>query len=243
MLEDLFPFDDELLANAAVKRPSCSTCARPLPQCVCHCIAERHGTATVVVVLQHPAEQNRQLRTVPLLQAGLVEEKCQVHVGKRFKNLDSIITPRTALLFPGRDAVNCGDVDRGTYDTLICLDGTWPQARRLYQKNPELQRLPKVMLGPSDRRSVYLIHTQPTDMHLSSLESVGRALEQLEGIEGLEERLVRPLKEMVRTQFKFGAQAHGTQAEARIVRKQEVKQGYKDLTVAPKLLDFDYDSF
>ena len=46
------------------------------------------------------------------------------------------------------------------------------------------------------------------DQHLSTLESVARALQSLEHREGLEELLVRPLKELVRLQFNFGAVAH-----------------------------------
>ena len=236
------PLFNEPFEDISVKRPTCSVCARPTTVCVCHAISKRLTVATKVIVLQHPAEQNRQLRTVPLLKASLEDDKCLVLVGKRFKNLEEITSVSTALLFPGKDAVECSQVDPGTYRQLICLDGTWPQARRLYQKNPILHNLPKVMLT-SARKSVYLIHTQPTVHHLSTLESVARAIQEMEKLDGLEEKMIAPLKEMVRTQFRFGACAHSTQEEARAIRKQEIKNGEKSLTVAPKLENFDYNSF
>ena len=236
------PLFDEKFEDVKLKRSTCAVCARPSTVCVCHAICEKLHISTKVIVLQHPAEQNRQLRTVPLLKAALEDDKCMIIVGKRFKNLDQLLSVPTALLFPGKDAVECSAVLPGTFKQLVCLDGTWPQARRLYQKNPILHSLPKVMLN-SVRKSVYLIHTQPTLQHLSTLESVARAIEDMEKLDGLEEKMVAPLKEMVRTQFKYGACAHSTQEEARAIRKQEIKNGEKNLTVAPKLENFDYNSF
>ena len=239
-----FTLYDPDVPEVRVKRPVCTTCSRPVTVCVCHAINKTFPPVkTEVVVLQHPAEENRQLRTVPLLQAGLSREKCKVIVGKRFRNISSIVSSSAALLFPGKDAVDCEHVPPGTYDTLVCIDGTWPQARRIYQKSPELHALPKVMLSTA-RASVYLIHTQPTVLHLSTLESVARAIELLDQIPGLEEQLIAPLKEMVRIQFKFGSCAHRTQEEARKLRKDEIKKGMiKNLTISPRDHTFDYDSF
>lgn len=236
------PLFDESLESTNVKRPTCVICARPETVCLCNFIPKNVSISTKVIVLQHPAEQNRQLRTVPLLKAALPEDKCIVVIGKRFLNLKDMISIPTALLFPGKDAIECREVFPGTFEQIICLDGTWPQARRLYQKNPLLQTLPKVMLS-SSRKSVYLIHTQPTVHHLSTLESVARAIEEMERLDGLENKLIAPLKEMVRTQFKYGACAHSTQQEARMIRKQEIKDGETNLTVAPKLNNFDYSTF
>jgi len=238
-----FPVSEDLFEEP-VQRLSCSVCARPVAVCVCHLITKGLQVATKVIVLQHPAEQNRQLRTVPLLEASLEKGKCMVLVGKRFKNLEEILSVPTALLFPGKDATNCSEVIPGTYKQLICLDGTWPQARRLYQKNRQLHNIPKVMLN-SPRKSVYLIHSQPTAHHLSTLESVARAIQEMEKLDGLEEKLIAPLKEMVRTQFRHGACAHSTQDEAKAIRKQQVKDGEaeKDFTIVVQLDNFDYDAF
>ena len=241
-LLDELPFVDELDLNVSIQRPTCSYCARPLSVCVCHAICTDLTVKTNVLILQHPAEQNRQLRTVPLLKCSLPEDKLSIVIGKKFKNLEDIITKKAALLFPGEDAIDCNQVPPDTFDTLICLDGTWPQANRMYQKNKILHSLQKIMVS-SPRKSVYLIHTQPTNSHLSTLESVACAIQGMERLDGFEDKLIAPLKEMVRTQFKFGALAHNTQEEAKTMRKQEIKNGSKNLTIAPKLKDFDYDSF
>ena len=235
----IFAYDSEVLP---VKRSTCEVCARPSTVCVCHALSSKVKTQIKVIVLQHPAEQNRQLRTVPLLKAGLDEEKCIIHVGKRFRNIPEISSPKSVLLFPSVDSHDCQEIEPGTVQNLICIDGTWPQARCIYWRNPELHSLKKVMLSER-RRSVYLIHTQPTDYHLSTLESVARALECLENTDDIEETLIKPLKEMVRLQFKFGSLAHSTKQEARQIRKQEIKEGKSNLTVAPKIENFNYDMF
>lgn len=240
---DALPYlDEDLYTDGVLQRPTCNSCSRPLTVCVCHVICKNLTVKTHVLILQHPAEQKRQLRTVPLLKSSLPDDKCSVLVGKKFKDLESSISKKSVLLFPGKDAMKCNQVPENTFDMLICLDGTWPQARRMYQKNQILHSLPKIMIN-SPRKSVYLIHTQPTNFHLSTLESVAYAIQEMENLDGFEDRLIAPLKEMVRIQFKFGACAHSTQQEAKTMRKQEIKNGSKNLTVAPKLINFDYESF
>ena len=60
------------------------------------------------------------------------------------------------------------------------LDGTWDEARKLLARNPSLQRLRKASLRSADRRSRYVVRTQPADACLSTVESVAEALAAVE---------------------------------------------------------------
>lgn len=62
---------------------------------------------------------------------------------------------------------------------LLVPDGTWAQARRLLSKEPALQNATRVRL-PEGGPTIYKLRKDPRPGHLSTLESVARAVGILE---------------------------------------------------------------
>uniref|UniRef100_A0A494B9G4 tRNA-uridine aminocarboxypropyltransferase n=1 Tax=Mus musculus TaxID=10090 RepID=A0A494B9G4_MOUSE len=69
----------------AERRPECGRCSRPQKVCLCPYLPVRPlQISTHLYIIQHPAEESRVLRTVPLLAACLPPDRCTVKIGRRF---------------------------------------------------------------------------------------------------------------------------------------------------------------
>jgi DTW domain-containing protein len=88
------------------------------------------------------------------------------------------VTPVTQLAEVGPPA-SPGASD-GQRICLVVLDGTWRQSRTMLQRNPALQRLPRLSLQPS-APSRYTVRKAHRPEQRSTLEAVCAALAQLEG--------------------------------------------------------------
>jgi DTW domain-containing protein YfiP len=79
---------------------------------------------------------------------------------------------RTAVLFPSPS----GELPSPPPETLIVLDATWAQARRMLQRIPELQRLPRLSLPGHLAERL----RQPTvKAGMSTIEALAAALDLL----------------------------------------------------------------
>ncbi|XP_011184796.2 tRNA-uridine aminocarboxypropyltransferase 2 [Zeugodacus cucurbitae] len=231
--EDLF----SIRLDPPDRRNKCDKCKRPAVVCWCHSLPNPPIDITSsIVILQHPAEEKRSLRTALMLQLGLIPGKCVVYKGKRFpstKNqaeLEPILnSPNSLLLYPSKDSVPIENVCTQTITssdkahlTLVLIDGTWPQAKAIYASSPMLHRMQQVKLiaaGNSD----YIIRTQPTEGCLSTLETAAQALSILEQRSELRHLLVRPLHTLCKYQLDNGAVEHQSK-EFRIKNQQYPKQ-------------------
>ncbi|XP_053075989.1 tRNA-uridine aminocarboxypropyltransferase 2 isoform X3 [Acinonyx jubatus] len=142
----------ELPVEPAERRPECSRCSRPQKVCLCPFLPLHPlHISTHLYIIQHPAEENKVLRTVPLLAACLPQDKCKVKIGRRFSEerdpeLSTVCRKSdTLILYPGAEAANLEEfiLDSPVYpSTIIIIDGTWSQAKDIFYKN-SLFRLPK----------------------------------------------------------------------------------------------------
>lgn len=88
---------------------------------------------------------------------------------------------RCFIVFPADDAserpvhsqVNIQDKRRTTF---IMLDGTWKQARRMYNLSPWLAAIPALKINP-DARAAYVSREAAFDHYLSTAESAALALD------------------------------------------------------------------
>ncbi|XP_046966553.1 tRNA-uridine aminocarboxypropyltransferase 2 [Vanessa cardui] len=202
-------------ADPPLMRELCENCKRPSVVCWCSALPpERLDPKSKVILLQHPAEEKRCLRTAPMLQLGLAENKCLIFKGKKFPQprhecLEDILThPNTVLLYPSKAAIDIKDLKHeATSYNIILIDGTWPQAKAIYASSPILHVIKQVKLTTTST-SNYLIRTQPTQGCLSTLETAAEALSQLENNSIYRDQLLEPLHMLCKFQLDNGAVTH-----------------------------------
>ncbi|XP_074058163.1 tRNA-uridine aminocarboxypropyltransferase 2 [Macrotis lagotis] len=205
----------ELPVEHASRRPECGRCSRPQKVCLCPFLPVHPlDISTNLYIIQHPAEENKVLRTVPLLAACLPQDKVKVKIGRRFSEerdpeLSAICrNPGTLVLYPGAEAINLEELISNSpnhLSTIIIIDGTWSQAKDIFYKN-SLFRLPRQVQLKTSVSSQYVIRTQPTNKCLSTLECAAVALAILEKNDHIQKTLLRPLQALCSFQLQHGAQ-------------------------------------
>src|SRR6185295_9268722 len=179
-------------------RATCARCRRPRATCYCQ---DLHPvpTRTHVVFLQHPRERRVAIGTARLAHLALANS--ELHVGVDFQSSDrvrALAAERSgdvALLFPSEGATDAPRLSRPP-STLVVIDGTWPQAKKLLKLNPALLQLPRVGLRPR-RPSNYRIRREPAEHCLSTVEAVAEVLSHMEGDEARFTPMLRAFDRMV----------------------------------------------
>ncbi|HEU4533772.1 MAG TPA: tRNA-uridine aminocarboxypropyltransferase, partial [Polyangiaceae bacterium] len=188
-------------------RATCGRCRRPASVCYC-----RHlrtiDTATRVVILQHPRETDVAINTARM--AHLCLANSELHVGVRFggtevlRRLTSGEAGPVALLYPGPEAV---DVERHPPPgpvTLVALDGTWWQTKKLLRLTPELAALPRYAFAPP-APSEYRIRREPREDYVSTVEALAHVLGAIEGDAARFRAMLEPFRAMVDAQLEHQA--------------------------------------
>lgn len=213
-----------------VPRSVCSGCARPSVVCLCASI-RRISTRTRVVILQHPRESDVRINTARLVELQL--ERAERHVAVKLAEVPAFAARLSdpaappILLYPGPDARDLAEAPPAGPVTLVVLDGTWWQAKKLFQQNPELTRLPRYSLSPS-APSRYRIRREPAVHCVSTIEAIGQALSLLEPPGFDREAWLLPFEAMVEHQLHF--------AESRGARRHLANRGSAPKPRLPKLL-------
>lgn len=183
-------------------RPTCPRCRRPARTCYCDGL-HPVPTRTRVVFLQHPRERRVPIGTARLAHLALANS--ELHVGVHFAEsprVARLVEERSgdvALLFPSDAPAEAGPVPVSPArppSTLVVIDGTWPQARKLLKENPSLLGLPRLGLRPG-RPSNYRIRREPAAHCLSTVEAVAEVLGHLEGEPARFQPMLRAFERMV----------------------------------------------
>ncbi|MCA8969761.1 MAG: DTW domain-containing protein [Planctomycetes bacterium] len=135
-----------------------------------------------LVVVRHAYERNRGSNTVRLLQK-VVPATRVLPFGTEGSPFDAETfreMQRPVVLFPRGDRVLApGDLVREGDDarpSLIVLDGSWSQCRRMARRVPGITELPFVRLPPSPER-VWQLRRSESPAHVCTFEAVVRAVE------------------------------------------------------------------
>mmetsp|Transcript_31116 Transcript_31116/g.81662 ORF Transcript_31116/g.81662 Transcript_31116/m.81662 type:complete len:248 (-) Transcript_31116:657-1400(-) len=212
-----FFFEEDEDDGVCSKREECPNCFRPKTVCICAFFPEtKIVTRTRVIIVQHPKEQKRKIRTVPLLEKCIDQGTLLIVRKGKVRSLEALIPPTwqglpKVLLFPGgRESKKImKSLSDGEGIVMIALDGTWSQAQKMYDRSPVLHCLPRVEL-PSGEKSSFAVRMQPAKGCLSTAEAVAFAVDALDGeVKGsLVEAVRKPLEAMVSHQIKF-AESNG----------------------------------
>jgi DTW domain-containing protein YfiP len=171
------------------------------------------------VILQHPRERDMPVGTAHM--ASLCLPNAEVHVGIHWSGSGVLARALShpdrpaALLYPGPGAIDVVRTPPSPPVTLIVVDGTWSQTRKMVRENPELRALPRYAFNPP-RPSEYRIRKEPDQGFVSTIEALVHVLGALEGDPGRCEAMLLPFRAMVEAQIAHAkAPRHGRGRVAR----------------------------
>jgi DTW domain-containing protein YfiP len=179
-------------------------------------------------ILQHPREARTAIGTARMAHLSLPNS--ELHVGVSFED-----DPRvrelandggTALLFPGEGAIDPATLRGSPPRTVIVVDGTWSQARKVIRLNPFLSSLPRLAFTP-ERPSDYRIRAEPSEECVSTIEAVVHLLGALEGAPERFQPILAAFREMVDLQLAEQAKRPGPPRR----REKRSQRPRADLTV------------
>lgn len=178
---------------------------------MCYCARlPRLDTATRVVLLQHTRERDMAIGTARM--ASLCLPNAELHVGVEWgghaavrRALADPARP-AILLYPGPDARDVLREPPVGPVTLVVVDGTWAQARRVVRDNPVLHALPRYgFVTPEPSR--YRIRREPRAEYCSTIEALMHVLGVLEGDPARFRALLAPFEAMIDAQLACEASA------------------------------------
>lgn len=154
----------------------CQRCL--LQQRVCLCAEiPTISTQTRVVIVRHHLERFRSSNSGRLAHLALANSEIVDHGGAggpaKLPDLDG-----AWLLYPEGEPTRVAPVPPPR--TLVVLDATWSQARRMYRKLDRLRGVPMLRL-PDEPVPAARLRASPGEGKVSTIEAIARALRILEG--------------------------------------------------------------
>jgi DTW domain-containing protein len=158
----------------------CQRCLLLERYCVCDAIGQPRPHVPRVLIVRHSWEAWKSTGTARLAQLALSDlsivdlvPEDPTPVRETLRELED-----AWLLYPGRESAD--RLAERRPGTLVVLDGTWRQTRKMLRRLPELSRLPRFALeapAPADPHS--RLRQAPDDSSRSTLEAIATALGQL----------------------------------------------------------------
>ncbi len=192
-------------------RAVCPRCERPVVVCYCAHLTSVE-TKTRVVLLQHPREEDMAIGTARM--ASLCLPNSELHVGVDFQTSPELALALAdperpaVLLYPSDDAVDVLTAPPTGPVTLVVVDGTWWQARKLVRVNPVIARLPRYAFK-APTPSEYRIRREPDEAYVSTIEALVHVLGVLEGDPERLRALLVPFRAMIDKQIAFATTVRG----------------------------------
>jgi DTW domain-containing protein len=153
----------------------CPRCIFPRAECICP-IVPRLETRTRFLLLRHASELKRPtnsgrwaalaLSNLRLVDYAVLDEPIDVA---------SLIEPGDAILFPSPHAPRLDPPP----PRVVVLDATWSQARRMLQRIPALQALPRISVPALAKRAADPMRRTKVRGGVSTLEAMAAALDLL----------------------------------------------------------------
>ena len=143
--------------------------------------------------------------------AHLCLPNSELHVGVDWENSTELHralsdAQRPAmLLYPSESAADVGEAPPTRPLTLVVVDGTWSQAKKMARDNPILANLPRLTFQP-ERPSDYRIRREPKPHCVSTIEALMYVLGILEGDPTRFRQLLEPFHRMINRQIELKEQ-------------------------------------
>jgi DTW domain-containing protein YfiP len=186
-----------------IPRTVCGQCRRPTSVCYCRHVTPI-PTVTRIILLQHPRERDVAIGTARM--ANLCLPNSELHVGVHWQGSQALAQalsdPRrpAALLYPGTGAIDVVQKPPSGPITLVVVDGTWWQTKKVVRENPELAALPRYAFTPA-QPSEYRIRREPHETYVSTIEALVHVLAALEPDGARFEQLLTPFRAMIDAQI------------------------------------------
>jgi DTW domain-containing protein len=206
------------LAPAAEAQAECPRCRKPPVLCVCDGITPIDNKI-MLMILQHPQEQDRDLGTARL--TVLHFKHALLKIGLSWPSLTKILgraadphrwavvylgSLKAASLAPEREivvvnrkgnAVEHQDAALREIEGIILLDGTWSQAKALWWRNAWMLKCKRVVLAPKRPSRYGALRREPRSDGLSTLEAAALLLARLEGRPEIEATLTASFERLL----------------------------------------------
>jgi DTW domain-containing protein YfiP len=212
----------------------CLRCRKPAAQCYC-ALLPRLETTTRVVLLQHTRERDMPLGTARM--ASLCLPRAELHVGVTWGTRPAVVAALSdparpaILLYPGEGARDILREPPVGPVTLVVVDGTWAQARRVVRDNPILQALPRyAFITPEPSR--YRIRREPDAAYCATIEALMHVLGVLEGDPARFRTLLPPFEAMIDAQLAI--EAAGPAQRPRVIRPPRPRRADLPATIASR---------
>ncbi len=155
----------------------CKRCYLKQRYCLCG-LAPKLVTRTKLVVIRHEREAYKSTNTARIAALALPSLEIWPYAGSS-EALDAQVAalPNACLVFP--DDAPAERPMPEPVETLVLLDGTWRQTRRMLRRVPPLRALPRLVLRPPPAAAPRL-RQAPTEGSVSTLEAIAAALAELE---------------------------------------------------------------
>jgi DTW domain-containing protein len=189
-------------------RPTCFRCHRPRSHCYCAHVPTL-SSRTEIVFVQHPREADMPVGTARMahlsLPSSTLIEGVRIDAHPRMQELFARPSD-VAVLFPSaRSEPESAWMVRPP-KTLVVIDGTWSQAKKILKLNPQMASLRQLHFTP-EKPGNYRIRKEPTDQHVSTIEAVSLMLERLEN-NPVFQRMLEPFDWMVDRQIDHIGKEH-----------------------------------
>ncbi|KAJ2159436.1 hypothetical protein GGF46_003035 [Coemansia sp. RSA 552] len=147
-----------LVLDACKERVACAACGKKVKFFCYYCCAAVSGLEGRVPCIQLPFKLDVVKHVKELdgkstaLHAKIIAPDDVEIITYSTGCLDSVDAQRTALLFPGPDAVDIASMDSTRFDRVVVIDGTWSQAKGMVRDSSQLQQMQKVTIKPRQTR-------------------------------------------------------------------------------------------
>jgi len=189
---------------AAIRwRPFCYRCWRAKILCLCNHVKVVTNPVEILF-LQHPNERTMPFNTARLAHLSLTKSRL-VH-GLRFdgtKTVQDLMAKRerVGILFPSPVAKDLSEAPPDL-ETLVVIDGTWREAKKIIYLSPTLLEFPHYAFVP-EKPSNYRIRKEPKDEYISTIEATVTALRILDRDRSKYQELLDLFDRMVDRQVDF----------------------------------------